>query len=72
MVTNFYIGCEDYFGKDTTPDDLFNDKLIPLLKRYGIKSDTKLNEIARIVRDISEASYSNGADNAECEIIIGC
>lgn len=68
MTTNFYIGCGDYFGKDTTPDDLFNNKLVPLLKKYGIKSDTKLNEIALIVRDIAEAAYSNGADNRECEI----
>ena len=68
MTTNFYIGCRDYFGKDTTPDNLFNDKLIPLLKKYGIKSDTKLREIALIVRDIAEAVYLNGADNRECEI----
>ena len=68
MTTNFYIGCGDYFGKDMTPDNLFNNKLVPLLKKYGIKSDTKLNEIALIVRDIAESAYSNGADNREREI----
>ena len=45
MATNFYIGCRDYFGKDTTPDDLFNDKLIPLLKSMELSQILNLKKL---------------------------
>lgn len=66
MSKEYYIGDSDFWGNNS-PNDKFNKELVPLLKKLGVKSDTDLDKIANIVKDISSMSYENGYDNCEKE-----
>lgn len=66
MSKEYYIRDSDFWGNNS-PNDKFNKELVPLLKKLGVKSETDLDKIANIVKDISSMSYENGYDNCEKE-----
>ena len=63
----YYIGCADYFGEDNEPDEIFNNKIVPYLESCGL-DESQIKDIWRMVTDLAEAAYSNGADNERCSI----
>lgn len=65
--SKYYMGLTDYFGNND-PGKLFEDKLLPCLRKFGIKKEKDIKEIFDIVREISEESYSNGGENREGEL----
>ena len=62
----FYIGCGNYWGRNS-PNDLFNNTYAPRLMKLGIK-ENKMEEVAKMFEEIYSMGYENGADNMECEI----
>lgn len=65
--SKYYMGLTGYFGEND-PGKLFEDKLLPLLRKLGIKKEKDIKNIFDIVREIAEESYYNGGDNKECEL----
>lgn len=63
----YYMGLSDYWGKDD-PGKIFEDKLLPLLNKLGIKKEKDIIKIFDIVTEIAEEAYDNGGNNRECEI----
>ena len=62
----YYMGLSDYWGKDD-PGKIFEDKLLPLLNKLGIKKEKDIIKIFDIVTEIAEEAYENGGNNRECE-----
>lgn len=63
----YYIGCEDYFGNDNRPNEIFNNQIVPYIESCGLNED-QIKEVKNMVSEIAEAAYSNGADNERCSI----
>ena len=62
----YHIGIGDYYGLET-PDDVFNNKMVPRLRELGI-AEKDLTEVAGMFEEIYGLGYSNGADNREAEL----
>ena len=62
----YYMGLSDYWGKDD-PGKIFEDKLLPLLNKLGIKKEKDIKKVFDIVEEIAEEAYENGGNNRECE-----
>jgi hypothetical protein len=69
MATKKYnLGCSDYFGCNDEASEIFNTKLIPYLKKNGIREEKTLDEIFSIVREITSAASITASENREMEI----
>ena len=62
----YYIGGGDYFGENG-PNELFNNTIVPELKKLGIK-DKDMKKVANMFVEIYDIGWSNGADNREGEM----
>lgn len=62
----YYIGSGDYFGENG-PNELFNNTIVPELKKLGIK-EKDMKKVANMFVEIYDIGYSNGADNRESEM----
>lgn len=65
--SKYYMGLTGYFGEND-PGKLFEDKLLPLLRNFGIKKESDIKKVFDIVHEIAEESYSNGGDNRQGEL----
>ena len=63
----YYVGCSDYFCENHTPDEVFNDRLVPYLETRGIE-EKDIKEVYKMVCEIAESAWSNGSDNARAEM----
>ena len=63
----YNMGLSNYWGSND-PGFLFENVLVPYLKKAGVKKDKDIDFIFSIVREIAGEAYSNGGDNREGEI----
>ncbi len=63
-MEKYNLGCSDQFGENDEATRIFNDELIPLVKKLKIK-DKDIEKIYKIVRNIAEEAYSTGSGVAE-------
>ena len=63
--------CSDPFGQNDTATQICNDKLVPLLKQFGISKQRDVKKIVDIVREIAREAYSSGAENERFDISEG-
>lgn len=65
---DYNLFCSDPFGDNDTATSICNDKLVPLLKQFGISKQRDIKKIVDIVREIAQEAYSSGAENERFDI----
>jgi len=59
MLNKYNLNCGNQFGENDEATRIFNDELIPFIKKLKIK-DKDIEKIYKIVQDIAEEAYSMG------------
>ena len=65
-MKEYYIGGGNYWGEDS-PNEYFNKTVVPALKKMGL-SEKNIDKVAKMVVEIYDTGYSNGAHNTECAL----
>lgn len=63
--------CSDPFGQNDIATEICNNKLVPLLKQFGVNKQRDVKKIVDIVREIAREAYSSGAENERFDISEG-
>lgn len=63
----YYIGCDDYFGINESPNKIFNNEIVPYLESCGLK-EKQIRDVWKMVTELAESAWRNGADNERCSI----
>ena len=67
MSKNYNLGCTDYYGRNDEATETFNNKLVPFLKKKGLK-DKDIDEVFSIIETIVDYAEINAANNRESEL----
>ena len=66
-IYKYWIGCQDYFGKNDVPNKIFNNRIVPYLESCGLK-ENQIKDIWKLVAELADNAWCNGADDARCSI----